>query len=213
MIKAFVFDMDGTLVDSKEAVIAQLTDYSLSLNREPLPREQLVKLIGRTDHDIARVLIGDDESTIERAIEWFNETHTKYYGKLAKLFPGVEDCLRFLKSKGYMLGIATNATAEMVRQFMEWSKLKDIVDASVSADEVPGKPAPDMILKLAELFGAEPSEIVYVGDTVLDVMAAKSAGALSIAVVCGVDTMDELLLAKPDLILPLASWVCRAFNI
>jgi len=213
LIKAIVFDMDGTLVDSKDAVVTQLTDYSLKIGRQPLPRDQLVKLIGRTDRDIARTLVGDDEDLIEKTIAWFNESHEIYYGRLARLFPGVEQCLQLLRKKGYRLGIASNATAEIVRRFIKWSGLGNLVEATATADQVPGKPAPDMILKLVREFGAQPSEVVYVGDTVIDVMAGRAAGTIVAAVSCGVDPIDELENAKPDLLLPLASWLCRALRL
>ncbi|WP_449462831.1 HAD family hydrolase [Tardisphaera miroshnichenkoae] len=213
MIKAVVFDMDGTLVDSKEAVVTQLTDYSIKMGRQPLPRDQLIKLIGKTDRDIARTLVGDDEELIDRAINWFNESHEIYYGKLARLFPGVEECLRLLKEKGYRLGIASNATTEIVRRFLRWSELGGLIEATATADQVQGKPAPDMILKLAREFGVQPSEVVYVGDTTIDVIAGRAAGAIVAAVSCGVDPVDELSRAKPDLLLPLASWLCRALRL
>ncbi|MGC8631038.1 MAG: HAD family hydrolase [Thermoprotei archaeon] len=213
MFKAIIFDMDGTLVDSKEAIQAQLSDYALSLGLNPLPKDALTALIGKTDEEIATKILGQsDEKTITQAINWFNDTHDKYYGKLAKIFPKVPHCLELLTKHGYRLGLVSNATSIMLSKFMSWSGLGHYFDVSVAADQAKGKPAPDMLLMAARRLAIDPREMIYVGDTAYDIIAAKSAGAVAVAVLSGVGGMQELAQEKPDLLLPEAAWVCRILH-
>ncbi|MFP3219987.1 MAG: HAD family hydrolase [Candidatus Marsarchaeota archaeon] len=212
MIRAIAFDMDGTLVDSEDAVVRQLTDYAKSLGLKPLPREELVKLIGKTDREIAATIVGKDETAISEAMRWFNESHDEYYGKYARLFDGVRQCLTDLKSRGQKLALVSNATAEIVAKFIQWSQLGELFDTWVAADDIPGKPAPDMLLKAASDMGVSPDDMVYIGDTPYDVMAARSAGAVSVAVCSGVGTIEELLATAPDLLIPSAAWSCRVLT-
>lgn len=205
--------MDGTLVDSKEAIQAQLSDYALSLGLKALPRDALTALIGKTDEEIAAKILGQsDEGAITQAINWFNNTHDMYYGKLAKIFPKVPQCLELLKEHGYRLGLASNATSIMLSKFMKWSGLGHYFDVSIAADQAKGKPAPDMLLMAALRLGIDPREMIYVGDTTYDIIAAKSASAVAVAVLSGVGTVQELAQEKPDLLLPEAAWVCRVLH-
>jgi phosphoglycolate phosphatase len=108
-----------------------------------------------------------------------------------RFFPGAREVLEELRSRGFMLGVATNGEASLTLGVLETLGALELFDVVVGADMVDeGKPAPDVILKACELAGAPPGKTVYVGDQPTDAKAARSAGVARSVGVGGVDLLD-----------------------
>ena len=214
LIRVVAFDMDGTLLDSREAIRAQIRDYFRDHGREPPPDQEVVTLLGMTDEEIAKRLLGDrsqDDDSVQELVRWITETYVSKYYKLLNLFPGVADCMSQLKERGIMLAVATNAMLPIVEKFLEWSGLGPLIDAVAAAGKIRGKPAPDELLEIAKKLRVHPDQILYVGDTPIDVLAARAAGAIPVAVISGIGSMEQLTQVKPEILLAGTAWICRAF--
>ncbi|MDP7974895.1 MAG: HAD family hydrolase, partial [TACK group archaeon] len=204
LIRVVAFDMDGTLLDSREAIRAQIRDYFRDHGQEPPPDQEVVTLLGMTDEEIAKRLLGDrsqDDDSVQELVRWITETYVSKYYKLLNLFPGVADCMSQLKERGIMLGVASNAMLPIVEKFLEWSGLGPLIDAVAAAGKIRGKPAPDEILEIAKKLRIHPDQILYVGDTPIDVLAARAAGAIPVAVISGIGSMEQLTQVKPEILL------------
>jgi len=211
-LKAVIFDMDGTLLDSREAFIKQIEDFFV-INGLQKPSPHITqKLLGRSYVEIFKEAFGKtDPEFIKESLLWMNYSYRYFYvNKYAKLIPGSFQCVSSLVKEGFRVGIATNAPRIVLDYFMQHYGFNQLRVISISGDDVPEKkPKPDMLIRLQDKLGLEATELIYVGDMDLDIEAAHSAGIPSAAVLTGLSNYEEITRARPDIIIPSANWVCR----
>ena len=204
-MKAFIFDKDGVLV---ETFNIHLKAYKKAFEEIGLnfKEEHLLKNYGRKRKDIIRSFLEENgivsEELVEKLVKRKEELYREFVETELKLLPGVLDCLKYLKRKGYKIGLASSSSKETIKQFMRVTKTESFFDAFTSGDEVKeGKPNPEIFLKCAEKLGVEPKDCVVIEDSVHGVEAAKRAGMKCVAVLTGKHSREDLEKAKPDLIL------------
>ncbi len=172
-----VFDMDGTLIDTCEAIQRSLRDTVAALTgREPTAAD--MRATFGTPSDAGLRMLGIRDEDIQRGILLWGE-NIKRYEDTSRVFPGVRELMDGLKAGGCRIGIATSKNAAELEHSRE--KFEDIVsraDCVICADDTEEhKPKPGPLLKYMERTGARPSEVLYVGDTVYDMRCARGAGA------------------------------------
>jgi HAD superfamily hydrolase (TIGR01509 family) len=192
---AFVFDLDGTLVDTVETrIVAWLRtfdEFGIAANRT-----QVARLIGSDGKRVAQVVgqAAGEAVDAERA-EAIDKRAGDIYSELnadPKVLPGAIELLQALDERGLLWAVATSSRREQVGASIDalglWRR-PIIIDGSQVAR---AKPAPDLLLAAARELGVEPSGAWYVGDAIWDMQAANAAGMPAIGVVSGSATSDEL---------------------
>ncbi|MCI0553053.1 MAG: HAD family hydrolase [Anaerolineae bacterium] len=206
-IKALCFDVDGTLSDTDDLYLNNISRFlPRFLFREPdHTARRLVMwveapgnaLLGMTD----RIGLDDEMMAI---IDWISR-HRKSPDNQFLLVSGVDDLLSQLQGR-YPLSVVSardeRATLRFLEQF-DLLKYFDVVITGLSAKHT--KPYPDPILLAAHKMGVKPEECLMIGDTTVDMRAGKSAGAQTVGVLCGFGEEEELLRMGADLILPITS--------
>ncbi len=187
-IKAFLFDVDGTLVDSGNAHVfslrAALTEMRLEME---VADQDILSVIGSPIESIYGELV----NVPERRREFVDVFRRKMYFEggldLLRSFPKVSEALLRLKTAGRSLAITTNKRQEGTLAFLRQVDIRSqLFDCIMTADLVRrGKPSPDLILSTLDRLSARPDDAVLVGDTPDDFEAASSAGIMSIGVECG----------------------------
>ncbi len=183
-IKAAIFDMDGTLIDSMWLWKTIDVDY-LSKHKVELPEDLQKCIEGMSFSETAtyfknRFNIDDDVESIKT--EW-NEMAYDYYINKVPLKDYTMILLNSLKTKGIKIGIGTSNSRELVNIIIKKFSLEGIVDTIRTSCEVEkGKPHPGIFLKVAEDLGVHPSECVVFEDVPNGILAANSAGMKSVAV-------------------------------
>lgn len=173
MIKCVVFDVDGTLIDTGDAIIASLQKVLLEELGKEYPGEELYFSFGIPGEvTLKKFGINDVEGPLGKWIRYLDELS----GSI-RIFEGIDCCLKKLKADNIKAGIVTSKTREeFVSNFIPMG-LADYFDYVVCADDTDRhKPHPEPLLKLLELSGNKPEEIVYIGDTKYDKECAKGAG-------------------------------------
>lgn len=167
------FDLDGTLIDSEEAVLRSLRDALLAAAGRDCPLEELTFALGITGEDcLARMDLQDPERVLE---VW--TARLGNYQKLVRLFPRVEELLKTLADGGVRLGVATSKTREELSFDFLPLGLEPYFSVVVTAtDTRRHKPHPDPLLAFMERAGAAPAETLYVGDSPYDSQCARAAG-------------------------------------
>ena len=187
MIRAAVFDLDGTLVDSNELHVLAWQETFRHFGKE-FPIEQLRKQIGKG---------GDQylpEFLSEREIHEFGGEADKYRGEVFKKkylsqvkgFPKVRELFERLRSDGKKIALASSGKDAEVSHYQKLLGIGGMVDCMTTADQVAhSKPNADVFITALKLLGLPPSEAVAVGDTPYDAAAAKKIELPVVGVLCG----------------------------
>lgn len=184
-IKAVIFDLDGTLVDSmwvwEQIDLEFLTGRGLSMPQNFKYEVEGISFRQTADYFIRRFALDD---TPEELMRIWNEMAYEKYCREVPLKPGVREFLASLKKKGIFTAIGTSNSYELTRACLESHRILEDVDYILTSDEVPnGKPAPDIYLKIAEHFQVSPDACIVFEDIPNGMLAASRAGMK----VCGVE--------------------------
>ena len=171
MKKAYIFDLDGVLIDSKHMMEQSWNICELE-HKLTQPFEEYFKHIGMPFRDILKVIgIEDNHDAIKHT---YDKASIELMEYCLEFYPGVEDTLRELK-KHAKLGVVTSKTAERTRLILD--KLDIEFDYVVSPKTgLRGKPAPDQIMFCLAMLNVDPQDAVYVGDMQVDYWASERAG-------------------------------------
>lgn len=177
-IKAVIFDVDGTLIDSMW-IWKQVDIEFLGKRGIELPERLQSDIEGMSYSETAIYFKArfDLPESLEEIKEEWRVMAEDYYKTHIKLKSGVKEFLQLLYDKGYTIGIATSNSRELVDHMLNNHGIaKYFSKIRTSCEVEKGKPYPDVYLKVAEDMGIEPRHIVVFEDTIAGVMAAKSAG-------------------------------------
>jgi HAD superfamily hydrolase (TIGR01549 family) len=183
-ISAVLFDVDGTLVDSNFLHVDAWSRAFAELG-DPVDAWRIHRAIGQDSDRLLQALAGGhDEEWTGRA----KDLHSRYYreqsGRL-RAFARAADLLRELSSRGIRVVLATSAPEDELSMLMEVLDADDAIHATTNADDVEtAKPEPGIIEVALDRAGADPSDALFIGDSVWDMMAAarahvRAAGLLS----------------------------------
>ena len=183
MLKAVLFDLDGTIIDSEplhtEAVLRLLRDRSVDLKASDLDR-----FIGISSSVMWREM--RERFGFAESVEALKELQHRANVEMLEdsesiLIPGVLPLLRDLRDRGIRTAVASSSTREYIETVLSKYELDSLFDVVVSGEEVPrGKPRPDVFLRAAELLGVEPGSCVVIEDSDNGLTAAREAGIRSI---------------------------------
>ncbi len=196
-VKAFIFDLDGTLIDSVDAhVTTWVKAFKVAIGIS-VDEEEVRSLIGMSGRDIVRRILGKVSESEYAKIRWVKDRAFMKELKEGRvtLFPGVTQALRILKKGGYLIGMASSTPNRLLLHIMDYLGITGFFDAITGGDEVRrGKPDPEIFLRAMKKLGVGPEETVVVGDTVYDACPAHRVGALPVLVnTCR--TPDEIVVA------------------
>jgi phosphoglycolate phosphatase len=171
-----IFDMDGTLVDSSLAIANAINFVRERLGLLPLDPALIVSKVN-DPHLNAAEYFYETERFEPRHEEWFAEYYSAHHHRELLLYDGVRELLEWLKERGCLLALATNAYRRSTLETLRHLEIEDYFDAVASYDDVPrGKPAPDMLLRILEELGCRREEALFIGDGHRDALAAEAAG-------------------------------------
>lgn len=196
MIKAVLFDLDGTLVDSI-ADLAASTNAALS--EWGFPTHDLEKYKYFVGDGMAKLIeraMPEDKSSSDfynKVFESFMNHYREHFTDNTKLYDGIESLIKGIKDLDIKMAVVSNKSQEMSERVV-----KTLLDDSFQIicgkrDGYPAKPDPTLTLKVMEELGVEPCECVFVGDSGMDMAVAVNAKCHSIGVLWGFRTKDELL--------------------
>jgi pyrophosphatase PpaX len=188
-IQAIIFDMDGTLIDSREIVLGAFR-HVLEEVGQPYDEVNVKSYVGRLlDHTYQALLPGYDPKELA-------DLHRSWQADnrhLLKGFEGLDGFLGLLKKRGLKLGVFTSAIRTRTDLALDGLGIRKYFDAIVCGDEViHPKPHQEGIETLARLMDVQLHEIVMVGDAEHDILSGKSAGVITIGITHGFGTRAAL---------------------
>jgi pyrophosphatase PpaX len=192
-----LFDLDGTVVDSGDIILASMRHAAKEVLGVEPPDEQLMAAVGGPGleaqmHALAPDLV-DELVTVYRA-------HNEPLHDELVCCSGMEDVLVRLKDEGRRLGIVTAKRRQTVELAFARIPIAHLFETVLGGDETERhKPDPEPLLLALERLGSKPEEAAYVGDAPFDVQAAKAAGVFAIGVTWGgIHSRERLEAEHPD---------------
>jgi beta-phosphoglucomutase len=203
MFDAVLFDWDGTLADTRNAILISFQNALKEINLE-VPSTYIERRIGIGASDTFReILKAANRRVDEKVVKQLVEHKSKVQIQLAdevQLFEGAVEVLAALQGK-VKVGLASMNNRAVIMHLLQINGLADCFDTVLTVEAVSrSKPDPEIFLKTAQQLKATPQKCVVFEDSLFGVKAAKAAGMSCVAVTTGVYTADELKLEKPDLV-------------
>jgi pyrophosphatase PpaX len=194
MIKAVIFDFDGTIINTNALIEDGLNQFAKKYRGKVLTKQELGHLTGKTlEYQMAYINPEKAESMFMQFRVWYNHHHNEK----AHAFPGMFKLIQMLKLQGYRLAIVSNNSKASLDMGLKHLGLQDAFQHVITKDDVDNvKPAPDGLEKAMQLLAVQPYETIYVGDAATDVAAAKNARTKSILV--GWTHLDANSITKAD---------------
>jgi len=196
-LEAAIFDWDGVILDNLAAAVESYNHILETYGLDKVDTEQLRNMDNANWYHFYREKGLPKEYWDEADRLWVQ----KYSGLAKNLFPDVKTILERLKKTGIKLGLASNGTRKRVSREISNYGIDGFFDGYAFGDEVAmRKPAPDAINLVLDSLGVRADLTIYTGDTCEDILAARAAGVIPVALSRGFSSKDRLLTRRPDFI-------------
>lgn len=203
MVKAIVFDLDGTLLDTVPDIAAAL-NRALAACGLPTHEQKIVEtFLGGGIRDAVLKATPEDTpaETIERVLELYRDDYVAHCTERTALYDGVREMVDGFAARGWKLGVLSNKTEATARKIIAHFFPEGQFSAVFGrVPERPLKPHVDAAGPVLKAMGLEPHEIAYVGDSNTDILFAKAVGMLPVATPWGYRSREELIAAGAELI-------------
>lgn len=193
---ALLFDLDGTLMDTLDAIVASMNAALAEHEVRPLTTEELRPLIGMPVARQMDLLRGIHGPVVETITDRYYEYFMEHVERGLPLYPGVRETMPLLADR--RIGTMTTRRRYGAERMLAVSGIASFFRTIVGGDEVSRpKPYPDLPLFSAKSLGVPPEECVVVGDAPVDVLAGRSARMWTVAASYGYGAPAALREAKP----------------
>jgi len=194
-VRCILFDLDGTLIDSYEAIAECLNAARAAFGFPALSHAEVVRRVGHGLESLMAESVG--EANAAEGVRLFREKYRDVCLVKSRLLPGVPDTLRALAARGYRMAIITNKPAFFSRRILDHLGVGDLFPVLYGPDMAPAKPDPEMARRCLQDLECEAHCAVLVGDMLVDYETARAAGIPFFAVPTGSESRDALLAAGP----------------
>jgi HAD superfamily hydrolase (TIGR01549 family) len=200
--RGILLDLDGTIVDSREALLEAAKIAFAEMGQDIQKSEIVLKIPKRLELNmpIDDLLNGGDS---KRFLETYLKAYYAATDTKTKPFPHMEDTLRRLSGKARLALVTRRHVPKkrIVQELERFDLAKYFQHVITAQDTLNPKPSPESLIECSRLLKVEIGECLVVGDSVIDIRAGKNVGAKTIAVLSGIFSQQELEIEKPDLIL------------
>ncbi len=210
MIKLIVYDLDGTLADTRLDIARSANWALLQIGLPALSDEEVAQCVGIGVQHLMREIIrrssgdaqAENEAVVKKAVSIFRAHYDEHLLDETRLYAGVEQTLDFFDQKRVLQAVLTNKSEGFSRKILSGLGVGRYFFSVMGGDSpLPKKPEPDSLLALMKLAKTGPAGTVFVGDSVIDVETGKRAGVRTIVIPNGFQNREEIEPSRPDVIL------------
>ncbi len=196
-LTTFLFDLDGTLLDSIRLILDSY-HHTLKVHGHP-PRSDAQWLAGiGTPLRVQFRDWTDDPATMEALIATYRDFNLANHDTMAVAYPGVVDAVKAVHARGIRMGIVTSKNRSGALRGLKLIGLDQEIPLIIGADDVVNpKPHPEPVLMALDRLGANAAETVYIGDSIHDMHSGRAAGVRTAAVLWGPFVRNDLVPASP----------------
>lgn len=197
-IKAIIFDLDQTLLDSWEVHRQSIVHAAQRSGRQIPSSERIRKeFCGVLEEHIERLFGSFDQVLFDHYVQFYQENHLG----LTSAFPDVQKVLVSLRANTYHLAVCSNKRRSTAVPELDVAGLSSYFETMLFRDEgFPMKPDPAGLLAMVRSFDISPNDALFVGDSPDDMLCAQESGVVSVAALWGAMDKEALLDTKPDIV-------------
>lgn len=216
MKRAVIFDVDGTLVDTREAVYIVMNNTLRRFGYRPITREEYDPFFGKgaygMSEGVLRISTGSTNS-LDEFVKVMSDLYLEDPLQNTQCFSGVPELLGNLHDKSILIGALSNKPDDINRVILESLFDPELFACSMGHREgFPLKPDPSMLNVLLKELGVEPEMCVLIGDTPIDMETAKNVGAMAVGALWGGYDRLALQLAGADFLADIPNDILALFN-
>jgi phosphoglycolate phosphatase len=215
--RLFLFDLDGTLVDSKEDIARAVNAVLIKIGEKPLSMTHVLQFVGEGIELLIQRALREstgrepDADQVGRCMNFMIQEYDRHLFDASTLYPGVRETLDALQ--GAKMGLITNKLEALARRVLQGFGLYHHFSVVMGGDSLPQrKPDPAPLFTAMARCGIPPSETVMVGDSNTDILAGKAAGVMTCGLSGGYRGRDELVAAGSDVVIDEISDLLRHFS-
>ena len=209
MIKAAIFDLDGTLADTIDDIAEGINRMRAELSLPPVTRTHVLNSINNGAFMLVKRCLPEydpiDDDTARKCLSIFEKHYRDCYNDSTYLFDGIAESVAVLKKSGIRLAVLSNKIDSFVKDIIEKLFPSGTFEEVIGQGPFPTKPDPTSALHICASLDVLPSETAMVGDSNIDMLTAKNAGLFPIGVSWGYRNAEFLkesgalvLIEKPD---------------
>lgn len=200
-IKAVLFDLDGTLLDTQDLILASFRHATTHVLGEQIPDELLMAKVGQP-LEVQMRDFTDDPALQKELLEVYREYNHAVHDERVQTFEGVEEMLARLAEEGIRMAVVTSKRQALAQRGLDVCGIATYMEFVVAPDVFPvHKPDPAPVVHACELMGLTPSECLYVGDSPFDIAAGNGAGCETVAVTWGIFSTEALAEENPTYVI------------
>lgn len=196
-----LFDLDGTLLNTEPAILASYRElFKKYRTEEEFTRDKQLAVLGPSLKAMFAEYFPDQDA--DELTKEYREHNRAFHADLVKPMDGAVEMLDYLKAEGYKLGIVSTKIKEMVLLGLTLNQMEGYFDVIIGQDEVKnGKPDPEGILTACRMMNEGHDSVIYVGDSPMDIQAARNAGVFSVGYLFNPERREQLENEKPNRII------------
>jgi pyrophosphatase PpaX len=192
-----IFDMDGTLTQTNQLIYDSFNHIAGKYINRTLTNSQIHDLFGPPEEGAVMQMIGPEN--LASAMEDYYRFYSNEHARLASIYPGAVDILKYLRSRNVIIALFTGKGRRTTDITLEQFGISSYFDITVTGDDVDEfKPSGNGIRKILERFSLDPSTVLMVGDAVADFKASRETGVDIASVVWDSYGKNEVLKLSPD---------------
>lgn len=193
MIRAVIFDLDGTLVDSLGDLTDAVNHIRNAFCKPPLMASAVRLKVGKGTRNLVQQALPDvTGSDIDCAINLFIEFNRQHITDKSQLYPGIAELLKDLAARDIKMAVVSNKNEDLSVLILQSLGIDALFEPICGGDTYPErKPSPLPLLKVTEYLGMAPHECVMVGDSINDIQAGQQANIAAIACTWGYGSAEE----------------------
>lgn len=202
-INTVVFDLDGTLINSKKDIVVAVNNTLIELKLPTLSEKVIAGFLGYGVETLIRCCIGEESiHKMDNALEIYREYYSDNCTVYTTLYPGVKETLEFLIKRGISVALATNKMISISRKILRYFGIEEYFSYLLGSESVRNKkPDPEIINILLEITKHRPENMLFVGDSEIDILCGKNAKTHTCAVTYGIGTTKSIIKANPDFLI------------
>lgn len=225
-IRAILFDLDGTLIDTTELILECFHHSWKTVCGFEHSREALIQTFGTplraAMHQLLLASNGankgarspePDNDVVDQLLAVYRSYNSANHDLLARPFEHTADVLAELRRRGYLVGVVTSKSRELGLRGLQLCSLDGLIDSAVFLEDTRAhKPDPEPILAALGRLNKNSRAAAYVGDSQHDVVAARAAGVLAVAALWGPSPRSDLERERPDVLAESITDLLDVFN-